>query len=155
VPFAALLKFALQKTRNSKVEKFLLDNIWLVLIAVGSGLMLLWSLFGNRLRRLKDVDNAAALQLINHKNALILDVRDEKEFSAGHILNAKLIPLLKLKDRIGELERYRDQPIVVVCRSGQRSATACALLGNHGFGQAYNLAGGMLAWQKAGLPVEK
>jgi rhodanese-related sulfurtransferase len=117
--------------------------------------MLLWSLFGNRLRRVKDVDNAAALQLINHKNALILDVRDDSEFGAGHILNAKLIPLLKLKDRIGELERHRDQPIIVVCRSGQRSATACALLGNRGFGQAYNLAGGMLAWQKAGLPVEK
>lgn len=137
------------------MRHFLQDNIWLVLTAVGSGLMLLWSIFGNRLRRVKDVNNAAALQLINHKNALILDVRDDTEFSVGHILNAKLVPLLKLKDRIGELERYRDQPIVVVCRSGQRSATACTLLGNQGFLQAYNLSGGMQAWQKAGLPVEK
>jgi rhodanese-related sulfurtransferase len=44
---------------------------------------------------------------------------------------------------------------VVVCRSGNRSGTACALLGKRGFAQAYNLAGGMLAWQKASLPMEK
>jgi rhodanese-related sulfurtransferase len=127
----------------------------MVLIAVCSGLMLLWSLLGNRLRGVNEVDNAAALQLINHKNALVLDVREEIEFSAGHIRNAKLIPLIKLKERIGELERYRERPMVVVCRSGSRSATACALLGNREFKQAYNLAGGMMAWQKAELPVEK
>ncbi len=135
--------------------QFVQDNIWMVMTAVVSGGMLLWSFFGNKLRRVKEVGNAAALQLINHKNALVLDVREKKEFDAGHILNAKLVPLLKLKESIGELERYRDQPIVVVCRSGQRSSTACALLGNRGFNQVYNLSGGILAWQKAELPVEK
>ena len=135
--------------------QFIQSNIWMVLIALSSGLMLLWSLFGNRLRGVKEVDNAAALQLINHKNALILDVRDESEFNAGHIRGAKLIPLINLKERIGELERYREQPIVVVCRSGNRSATASALLGNRGFGQSYSLTGGMMAWQKADLPTEK
>jgi rhodanese-related sulfurtransferase len=135
--------------------QFIQNNIWLVLVAVSSGVMLLWSLFGNRLRKVKEVSNVAALQMINHKNALVLDVREADEFNGGHILNAKLIPLLKLKDRIGELERYREQPIVVVCRSGQRSATACALLGNRGFTQAYNLTGGVIAWQKADLPLEK
>lgn len=135
--------------------QFVQDNIWMVMTAVISGGMLLWSYFGNRLRRVKEVNNAAALQLINHKDALVLDVREQNEFDAGHILNAKLIPLLKLKESVGELERYRERPIVVVCRSGQRSATACALLANRGFGQAYNLSGGMQAWQKADLPVEK
>lgn len=135
--------------------QYIQSNIWLVLIAVSSGIMLLWSFLGNRLRGVKEVDNAAALQLINHKNALVLDVRDESEFKAGHIRGAKLIPLLKLKERIGELERYREQPIVVVCRSGNRSATASALLGNREFGHAYSLTGGMMAWQKSDLPVEK
>jgi len=135
--------------------QFIQNNIWMLLIAVSSGTMLLWSFLGNRLRGVKEVDNAGALQLINHKNALILDVRDESEFKAGHIRGAKLIPLLKLKERIGELERYRNQPIVVVCRSGNRSSTASALLGNQEFAQAYSLSGGMMAWQKADLPVEK
>jgi len=126
-----------------------------VLIAVTSGLMLLWSFFGNRLRGVKEVNCVAALQLINHKEACILDVREQDEFKAGHLLNAKSIPLGKLRDRIGELERYREKPIVVVCRSGQRSATACALLDKEGFSQVYNLSGGVTAWQKSSLPLEK
>ncbi len=135
--------------------QFMTDNALMIFVLISSGLMLLWSFFGNRLRGVKDIECADALQLINHKNALVLDVREEKEFNAGHILNAKLIPLGKLAERIGELERNRAQAIVVMCRSGQRSATACALLGKQGFGQAYNLAGGVQAWQKAGLPLEK
>ena len=134
---------------------FIENNIWMILVAVSSGLMLLWSLFGNRMRGIQEVDTVAALQLINHKNALVLDVREEKEFNTGHILNAKLIPLGKLSEQIGELERYRERPIVVVCRSGQRSASACALLGKNGFAQTYNLEGGVTAWQKASLPLEK
>ena len=99
--------------------------------------------------------STGALQLINHKNAIILDVREENEFKGGHILNSKLLPLGKIRERVGELERYREQPVVVVCRSGQRSAAACVLLGKHGFSQVYNLTGGVQAWQKASLPLEK
>jgi rhodanese-related sulfurtransferase len=135
--------------------QFIHNNIWLFMIAVISGLMLLWSFVGNRLRGIREADSAAALQLINHKEAIVLDVREADEFKSGRLLNAKHIPLGKLRDRIGELERYREKPIVVVCRSGNRSATACSLLGREGFAQVYNLSGGMMAWQKAGLPVER
>jgi rhodanese-related sulfurtransferase len=135
--------------------QYLQNNIWMIMIAFTSGLMLLWSLFGNRLRGIKDVNSAEALQLINHKNAIILDVRQESEYKSGHLLNAKLIPLGNLAGRIGELERYRELPIVVVCRSGNRSASACATLGKLGFAQAYNLSGGVIAWQKSNLPLEK
>lgn len=134
---------------------FVKSNIWLILIVVTSGLMLLWSFVGNRLRGIRDVDCAGALQMINHKDAFVLDVRESAEYKSGHLLNAQQIPLVKLRERIGELERYRDRPIVVVCRSGQRSATACALLGREGYAQVYNLAGGVMAWQKANLPLEK
>jgi len=134
---------------------FVKSNIWLILIMVTSGLMLLWSFVGNRLRGIRDVDCAGALQMINHKDALVLDVRENEEYKSGHLLNAKQIPLVKLRERIGEVERYRDGPIVVVCRRGQRSATACALLGREGYAQVYNLAGGVMAWQKANLPLEK
>ncbi|MDP1635971.1 MAG: rhodanese-like domain-containing protein [Gallionellaceae bacterium] len=137
------------------MQQFLANNIWTILIALTSAFMLFWSFFGNRLRGIKDVDHIAATQLINHKNALVLDVREQGEYDAGHILNSKLIPLGKLRQRIGELEKYRERPILVVCRSGQRSASACALLGKQGFAQAYNLDGGVTAWQKASLPLEK
>src|SRR5450759_2511459 len=135
--------------------QFVSHNILAIFTAVFSGIMLLWSLFGNRFRGIKEVDTAGALQLINHKNAIVLDVREPKEYDTGHVLNAKLIPLGKLKERMGELEKYRDQPIVVMCRSGNRSGTACFLLGKQGFAQAYNLAGGVQAWQKINFPLVK
>ena len=135
--------------------QFITSNVLPVTIAVISGIMLLWSFFGNRFRGIKEVNTSAALQLINHKDAIVLDVRERSEYDAGHVLNAKFIPLGKLKERMGELEKYRDHPIVVVCRSGNRSGTACFLLAKQGFAQAYNLAGGILAWQKSQLPLEK
>ena len=135
--------------------QYLQNNIWMVLIALSSGLMLLWSFYGNRIRGIKEVDVVGALELINHKNALVLDVREESEYKSGHILNAKWIPQGKLVDRLDELKRNREQPIVVVCRSGQRSASACVALGKQGFAQAYNLSGGVMGWQKSNLPLEK
>ena len=135
--------------------QFVIDNILPISSALLSGAMLIWSFIGNRVRGIKEVDSVAALQLINHKNALVLDVREESEYKAGHILNSKLIPVRSLNERIGELEKYKDQPIVVVCRSGNRSGSGCAALGRQGFTQAYNLAGGVMAWQKANLPLEK
>lgn len=135
--------------------EFIGNNFFPIVIALLSGFMLFWSMFGNRIRGIQEVDHVGALQLINHKDALVLDVREESEFKAGHLLNAKLIPVGKLNERIGELEKYRDQPIVVVCRSGNRSGTACALLGKKGFTQAYNLAGGVMNWQKHNLPLKK
>ncbi|MEK7810486.1 MAG: rhodanese-like domain-containing protein [Pseudomonadota bacterium] len=133
-----------------------LQNNWLeVLIALISGCMLFWSFFGNRIRGIKEVDTLGAMSLINRSNALVLDVREQGEYDAGHIINSRLIPVGKLKERIGELEKYRERPIVVVCRSGARSASATALLNKHNFAQAHNLSGGVIAWQKANLPLEK
>jgi rhodanese-related sulfurtransferase len=134
---------------------FLQNNIWTILIALTSGAMLFWSYFGNRILGIKEVDHVAAMQLINRLNALVLDVREQGEYDTGHVVNSKLIPLGKLKERIGELEKYRERPIVVICRSGQRSSSACFALGKLGFAQAYNFNGGVIAWQKANLPLEK
>lgn len=135
--------------------QFLTSNIFPLSIALISGSMLLWSFIGGKVRGIQQVDCTAALQLINHKNAFILDVRESNEFKSGHIVNAKLISLGKLAERLGELEKHRDEPMVVVCRSGNRSSTACALLSKQGFTQVYNLAGGMMAWQNNNLPVVK
>ena len=135
--------------------QFVTSNIFPISIAFFSGLMLLWSIFGNRFRGVKEVKPTEALQLINHKNAFVLDVREVSEYNGGHVLNSVLIPLGTLKARLDELEKYRDRPMVVVCRSGSRSGTACAILAKHGYAQAYNLAGGVLAWQRNNLPLEK
>lgn len=100
-----------------------------------------------------NVDPVDATLKINHEDALILDTRSIKEFSDGHIVNAENIPLNSLDNQLTKLEKYKDRPIIAVCRSGARSATACSTLRKAGFDQVYNLRGGMLAWQNAGLPV--
>lgn len=135
--------------------QFVTDNFLPISLALTSGLMFFWSLFGNRIKGIKEVDVQGAVQLINHKNAFVLDVREPSEYKAGHLLNSQLIPLGKLKERIGEIEQYKDAPVVVVCRSGNRSGIACGTMNKLGFTQAYNMAGGMLEWQKANLPVQK
>jgi len=135
--------------------QYLQSNYMMVIVFVGSGIMLLWSYFGSKIQGIKEVGTVGALQLINHKDAVIVDVREQKEYETGHLMNSKLIPLGTIKGRIGELEKYREHPIVLVCGSGQRSKIAAAQLKNKGFAQAYSLVGGVVAWRKAELPLEK
>lgn len=85
--------------------------------------------------------------------ALLLDVREPEEFAAGHAPGSKLIPLGQLQNRIGELRAAKNDPVVVICRSGRRSLQAANMLGQLGFTSVYNVQGGMLAWEKASLPV--
>jgi rhodanese-related sulfurtransferase len=82
--------------------------------------------------------------------AVLLDVREPEEIAAGRAEAAVAIPLGELAPRLGELSR--SSKIVVVCRSGSRSTVAAHVLNTDGF-DAFNLDGGMLAWQEAGLPI--
>jgi rhodanese-related sulfurtransferase len=81
---------------------------------------------------------------------LLVDVRTAGEFAGGHIPGAVNIDLQQLSSRLNEIPR--DQPVVLYCRSGSRSATAARLLGQQGYEHVYDL-GGIIAWQRQGLPV--
>ncbi len=96
-----------------------------------------------------------ATQLMNHEDAVFVDVREEKEFSGGYIANAVHIPLSQLNDRIAELDKYKGRPVVAYCRSGNRSFSAGGKLRKAGFDAVYNLTGGILAWQNANLPITR
>lgn len=87
--------------------------------------------------------------LAAHPEALILDVRNPEEWddTLGHIEGARQIPLPDLPSRVGEIEAWKDRPVLAVCRSGRRSAIARQQLMQAGFGQVINLDGGMLAWR--------
>jgi len=86
-----------------------------------------------------------------NSSAAMLDVREPSEWHAGHVPEALHVPLGELESNLGRLPR--DQRLVVICRSGHRSAKATALLSRFGF-DAVNLSGGIQAWASAGLPVE-
>lgn len=106
-----------------------------------------------RLQGFKSVGPTEATLLINHQDAVVLDVREPSELKDGLILNAVHIPLAQVKDSLPKLEKYRDRPVIVGCRTGSRSQSACATLTKAGFSQVYNLRGGVMAWQNANLPL--
>jgi len=100
----------------------------------------------------RSVDVRQAQQM-NSQGALLIDVREPHEYESGHAPGSKLIPVGQLDKRLKEIESFRDKPVVLICRSGRRSAAAAETLQKAGFTQATNVEGGMLAWEKAGLPV--
>ena len=113
---------------------------------------------GEVLRKMRGVSSlsaAEALRLINDQEALILDVRDGNEYKEGHIPQARHIPLGALRDRLGELTKAKDKPIVVYCRNGATSQAACAQIKKSGIADVYSLSGGLSAWQEANLPVSR
>jgi len=132
--------------------QFLQDNWMLVALAVVSGAMLVWNFIGGILSGVEQADTLKATRLYND-DALILDVREDKEYTSGHIPKAKHIPLGQLASRMQELEKFKDKPILVTCRSGHRSARACGMLKKAGFVTVFNQEGGILAWERANLPV--
>ena len=134
---------------------FLEKNFFLAAVTLVSGTMLIWPLFERLFSPGKSVSTLEAVQLINRRDAVVVDVRDEKEFAAGHIPNARHIPLAQLGERVKEIERYKNRPIVLSCRSGNRSASASAILQKHGFNEVSSLTGGIAAWEQAGMPIEK
>jgi rhodanese-related sulfurtransferase len=134
--------------------QFLQDNWMLAALATVSGAMLVWSFIGSKLSGVEQADTLQATRLYND-DALILDVREDKEYASGHIPKARHIPLGQLAGRIQELDKFKSKPILVTCRSGQRSARACGMLKKAGFETVYNQAGGIMAWERANLPIAK
>ena len=134
---------------------FIVNNWMLELIIVMSGAMLVWPLVQGRFSKLKDIGTLGATQLINRQNAVLLDVRDAKEYAAGHLPNAVHVPLSELPGRGSELAKLTSRPVIAYCERGQRSRAAGSVLAKLGFTDIYQLTGGFRAWKDAGLPVEK
>jgi glyoxylase-like metal-dependent hydrolase (beta-lactamase superfamily II)/rhodanese-related sulfurtransferase len=105
-----------------------------------------------------ELTSSAVAALLSARPApLLVDVREPEEFvgELGHISGALLVPLDALEHRLPKLVGYADHEVVTVCRAGARSATAAAILRRAGFRRVHNLSGGMLAWNAAGLPVQR
>ena len=119
---------------------------WALAILVGAVLVV------QQLQGADGIDVKQA-QSMSKQGALLLDVREPEEYSAIHAPNAKLIPLGQLNARLQEIAAYKDKPIVVMCRSGRRSAQAVSLLQEAGYSQVSNVKGGIQEWEKNGLEV--
>ena len=131
---------------------FVTENIFLIAIAFLSGAMLLWPVV-NRGMAGATLGTLQATRMINDQNAVIVDVRPNAEFVAGHLPNAKNIPSDDIAKRLGELPAGK--PVIVVCGSGNRAGKAAAALRAAGRQDVFCLEGGVAGWQQAGLPLVK
>jgi rhodanese-related sulfurtransferase len=99
------------------------------------------------------VDVNTVAQLKGQDDVLVLDVREPSEYAAGHIPGVTLIPMGQVPNRLSEIPE--DKTVIVTCRSGNRSGQIAEYLRQQGYEDVHNMKGGILAWQDAGLPVEK
>jgi rhodanese-related sulfurtransferase len=131
-------------------------NMMLFGTAVISGSLLLWPLI-NRFSAggVTQIGAVEAVQLMNRRDAVVLDVREAADFAAGHIPNARNIPFGELENRLRELEKLKSRPIIVTGQAGPRAAKVCAALAKIGITDVVALRGGLNGWVEASLPVEK
>ncbi len=137
-----------------QLSTFMIEN-WMLFVALLIILILLaMNSVRGKLLGFKEIKPAQAVQIMNHDEPLILDTRTREEFEQGHISTAHHIPYNQIAERCSELEQFKPNNIIVYCRTGQRSAQAASILVKKGFATVYKVNGGMLAWQKADLPLE-
>jgi rhodanese-related sulfurtransferase len=120
-----------------------------------SGGLLIWPVIAKLMRPGREVSAVEAVQLINRRDAVVLDVRDAAEYKAGHITNARHVPEGELEARLKDLEKVKTKPIIVSCARGNRSMAIANRLRALGFAEVFSLRGGLAAWQQANMPLEK
>lgn len=94
-------------------------------------------------------------QMVNKQDAKVIDVREVAEYKQGHIVDALNIPYAKFAERKTELDKFKQQPIILVCKMGQSVSAAAKQLHQDGFAQVYRLNGGMMEWKASAMPIVK
>lgn len=136
----------------AQLFQFVGDHVFLV----GTFVLLLVLFVANEMRRGgRAVSPQELVHLVNREKAVVVDVRDRKEYEAGHIVDSINIPFATLESRAGELKPHAERPIVVACKIGQHAGAAGTLLRKAGFEKVMKLSGGMTEWRNASLPVVK
>ena len=103
----------------------------------------------------KSVNTTEATRMMNQDNAMVLDIRESKDFTQGHISGAVNLPVSVLNTKISEIDRHKSRPVIVVCKMGTAAGAIAKTLKKRGFENVVRLSGGMSEWTAASLPVKK
>jgi rhodanese-related sulfurtransferase len=125
--------------------EFIQQNLILIASAVVSGSMLLFM----------SIRRPGGAHALTATHAQVVDVREPDEYITGHLPDSRNIPVGRLDERIGELDKLKTTPLILVCQTGARTAGACKKLEKLGFTRVHVLDGGINAWRTAGLPLKK
>ncbi|MEP5763910.1 MAG: rhodanese-like domain-containing protein [Halieaceae bacterium] len=126
---------------------------WILFGALAAAVAMLWNHESRKSGQ--SLSPQQAINMINAGEGVFLDLRESAEYGQGHIVESLNIPATKLDTRIAELEKYREQPIVLVCKMGQHSGAVGKKLMAQGFEKVYRMSGGMMEWGQQQLPLVK
>ena len=125
-------------------------------LLVGAFLLILALFVRNELvRGGRAVTPQELVNLVNRDGAVVVDVRDKNEFAEGHIVGAINVPHTALANRLAELEKYKERPLVLACKMGQHAGASGTVLRKAGFQNVSRLKGGVAEWRNQSLPVVK
>ncbi|WP_127959191.1 rhodanese-like domain-containing protein [Serratia microhaemolytica] len=112
--------------------------------------------FKSRFSKVKEITRAEATRLINKEDAVVVDLRSRDDFRKGHIIGAINLTASEIKaGSLGELEKHKAQPVIVVCAHGTTSRPPAESLSQNGFGQVYILKEGISGWSGENLPLAR
>lgn len=135
-----------------KALEFAVNHWILTLLWVGLALLLMKT---EGARGGQALSPQQVTQKINNEDAKVIDIRAKDEFNKGHLPNAVNIPARDVQKRIGELEPFKAQPIILICKTGTTAGATGAVLAKAGFTSLFKLRGGILEWQSSNLPLVK
>ncbi len=128
-------------------------NLVLLVALVVSGALLLWPMVTGGGRG--GLSAAEATQLINRRNAVVVDLRPAADYTNGHLPSARHLEFSELQAKIGQIAKNKASPVLLVCQNGMQSNKASRIVKEAGYTEVHVLQGGLNAWQQAGMPVVK
>ena len=134
---------------------FVRDNLFLFIGFFAVLGIIVWTEFNRFTRKYQVASVNQAVKLLNDDKAVIVDVREEREIIDGAIKDARHIPVSEFKGRLKELNKSKKHPVLVYCKTGARSGSACKMLEAEGFENVTSLEGGIVAWETANMPLSK
>ncbi len=103
----------------------------------------------------KQVSALQLPQLQSRTSALVVDIRESDAFKTGHISQSINLPISKFENSLGKLKKYKDKGVILACEAGNKTGKAAAILRKNEYKEVYVLTGGLAAWKKENLPLEK
>jgi len=135
------------------LPEFIANHLFLVSLFIGLLSLLLWNIFGTTVSGVAEISPMEVTRLMNHEKAVVLDVRPEKNYAEGHVLNAINIPPEKSDAQADVVKQYREQPVILFADTAPEAVRVARLLKQQGFMRLYTLKGGAQSWRTANLPL--
>ena len=135
--------------------EFVANHLFLFALLVSVLVLLLWNLFGTALSGVVPINPRETVRMLNHEDAVLVDIRKPGDFSKGHILGAGNVPADRIGEQQAEMAKYKGQSVILCCDNGHDSIRAGRILKMQGFEKIYCIKGGLHAWRTANLPLAR